>query len=214
MKFETYLFDIDHTLDPFSQGVEDWYIQNTGNFVAKHLGISFDEAIKVTEDYYRLFGATLSGLMYFHDIRAEDYYDAKGPVPLVAIEKCERTMAKVRELDGQKIAFTNASTDHADLVLSHLDLKGAFEAIYTLDNIGYWGKPFSRAFHHVFTATKLDPRATVFFEDSPKNLVFPKACGMTTVLIGDQHFKIGEAPDYVDVHALTLSQALEAVDAL
>ncbi len=209
MTIDTYIFDIDHTLYPFSQGVEDWFHSKIGVFIKQELDISLERAQELCEQYYVEFGSTLPGLMYHHNIKPQNFLDAKGYVPLETISVDLQAIDALTKTAQRKIAFTNASHRHGERVLAHLGIRDHFEALYGLDDVGYWGKPFRRSFDHVFKNQNIDLKKTVFFEDSPRNLAYPHSLGMKTVLIGESHFKIGNAPHFIDIHVKNLATAIE-----
>ena len=214
MTIDTYIFDIDHTLYPFSQGVEEWFGSTISTFIGEKLGVTTKRGYEICEDYYQTFGSTLPGLMYHHDITAKDFFDAKGKVPLEHIGVDEAGLAALIKSSKRKIAFTNASRRHGEHVLAHLGIRDQFEALFGLDDVGYWGKPFRRSFERVFNAANIVPTQTVFFEDSPRNLVYPHSLGMKTALIGEQHFKIGDAPEHITIHTRDLATAIEQANEL
>lgn len=214
MKIDTYVFDIDHTLYPFSQGVEDWFSSRIGAFIAKRLNVKPQKADEIREDYYQSFGSTLPGLMYHDNITAQEFLDAKGLVPLENIAVDLAGLDALKKSNKRKIAFTNASRRHGEHVLAHLGIRDQFDALYGLDDVGYWGKPFKRSYHFVFEAAHIDPKRAVFFEDSPRNLAYPHHLGMTTALIGENYFKSGVAPHFIDIHTANLKDAIEQANAL
>lgn len=214
MNIDTYIFDIDHTLYPFSQGVLDWFEEKIDAYIASSLDISLQKANILRSEYYNDFGSTMSGLMYHHGITPASFKAAKGLVPLDVIGVDKHGLNALKESAKRKIAYTNASHRHGERVLTHLGIRDQFEALYGIDDTGYWGKPFRKSFDKVFGAENINPKTSVFFEDSHMNLAYPHSLGMKTVLIGETHFKIGNAPDYVDIHTLNLASAIEQANDL
>ena len=214
MSIDTYIFDIDHTLYPYSKGVETWFETQIGAFIAQELNLSPSDANQLCKKYHHDFGSTLSGLMYHHDMSPDVFFKAEGAVPLSTIERDDDGLNALKSSDKRKIAFTNASQKHGKRVVEHLGIGDQFSALYGIDDVGYWGKPFRKSFNFVIEKEKIDPRKTVFFEDSPQNLVYPYNLGMKTVLIGNVHFQMGEAPKHIDIHVPDLKSAIEAANAI
>ncbi len=214
MSYGTYLFDIDFTLYTYSPAIEEWFVSFAGNFISNRLKISVTEAKAITERYYIQYGATLPGLMKHHDIDAQDFLNAEKLAPIEHLNSELPALNKIKQINSKKIAFTNASTKHAHHVLKHLDLFDSFEKIYTLETLAFIAKPAKESLDFVVQDAQIDPRSTIFFEDTPANLIYAKSLGMKTVLIGERHFLRLKKPDYVDIHVSSLTEAIEVAHGL
>ncbi len=210
----TYIFDIDHTLYPYSEAVEMEITGLIDDYLTQELGLPIKEAIDKRQDYYHLFGTTLAGLLYFEEIDACAYLKFKDRFRLEVLGMDEQGLNKVKNSDERKIAVTNSHKNHGIRVLQHLGLFQDFEKVYGIEDMGYWGKPFRKSFDLVFNDAKIEPQNAVFFEDSMRNLAYPKSLGMTTILINDHSVQQGQALEFVDHHVSNLDEAMSIADAL
>lgn len=211
---QTYIFDIDHTLYPYSPKVEAWMCGAIDEFLINERGLNLDEAAKLRTRYYDFFGTTLAGLLFYDEIQAADYIAYKDKMPMSILDRDDGGLAKIAQSDARMIAITNSHHNHGKRVLAHLGLADKFEKLYGIEDMGFWGKPFRKSFDMVFKDAKIEPNSAVFFEDSPRNLAYPKRLGMTTILINDHFVKKGDAPSYVDYHVANLNEAMEIAIAL
>lgn len=91
----------------------------------------------------------------------------------------------------RKIIFTNADHTHAIEVLSRLGLEDCFEGIIcfeTLNPINSYQrilcKPSVEAFEAAIRIANVDPKKTIFFDDSVRNVASGKVAGLHTVIVG------------------------------
>ncbi len=211
---KTFLFDVDHTLYPYSDAVEAEITSLIDAYLMTELGMEPDAAYALRQSHYHLFGTTLAGLMYFEGIQARDYLAYKDRFNLEVLGRDEAGLAALRQSPARMIAITNSHHNHGERVLQHLGIRDKFETIYGIEDMGYWGKPFRKSFDMVFADAGIEPRESVFFEDSVRNLAYPKRLGMTTILINAHNVAQGDAPDFVDHHVANLQEAMEIANAL
>ncbi len=204
-----FIFDIDHTLYPHSALVEKWFCDTIDKFLMETQKLTPEEARNLRIKYYNLFGSTLPGLLYFHDVRAQDYIAHNDNMPMDILDRDEAALDKIRQATARKLAVTNSNRRHGERVLEHLGLDASFENFYGIENMGFWGKPFRKGFDLVFQDANIDYSKAVFFEDTPRNLAYPKHLGMTTILINAHSVEPGRSPDYVDHHVANLSDAMD-----
>uniref|UniRef100_A0A453AZP5 Uncharacterized protein n=1 Tax=Aegilops tauschii subsp. strangulata TaxID=200361 RepID=A0A453AZP5_AEGTS len=88
--------------------------------------------------------------------------------------------------------FTNSDEAHAATVLEKMGLEGCFEGIICFETLNQKNsgdkrvlcKPSLESMEAVVEIAKLDPKKTVFFDDSPRNIASGKAAGFHTVIVG------------------------------
>lgn len=211
MTMKTLIFDIDHTLYPFSPEVEDWFSRSLSQAMVELMDISPEDAAQKREKYFREFGSTFSGLMFFDEINLSELAQKMSHVPLEAIPYSENAINKIRNLSGEKIAMTNATRAHGLRVLKHMDLLDDFSTVYGIDSVGYFGKPFPRSYNNLLKLHEINPHQAIFFEDTPKNLKYPKTLGMKTVLIGSHYTPSQSEENYIDFHFQNLDEAIDAI---
>ena len=89
--------------------------------------------------------------------------------------------ARLADLPGRRIVYTNACEPYARRVLEARGLTGLFDAVYGVEHAGFRPKPERAAFEAIFAADGLDPARAAMFEDDARNLAAPHEMGMRTV---------------------------------
>ena len=205
---DVWLFDLDNTLYPPGTGFMGLIEARMTAFVARHVGLSHDDAHALQKRYYRELGTTLAGLMAHHGVRPEDYLDQVHDVPLDSLTPDPDLIAAIHRLPGRRLVFTNGDQRHAGRVLNHLGLADAFEDVFHIASADFVPKPHPDTFDKLIKAHAIAPRAAAFFEDSEKNLEPAAALGMTTILVGP-HAEASTAP-FVHHRTLRLAPFLNA----
>ena len=181
---DTWLFDLDGTLYPAESGFLDAVVDRMTDFVEKVTGLPRPEALKLQKSYLAEHGLTLKGLMLHHGVDPEEFHALFHDLSLECLAHDPDLLAALARLPGRRLIFTNADAGHAVRVLQHLGLTGLFDDVFHIGSAGYAPKPSVEAFQRMDAAHGIDPAATAFFEDSPRNLEPAAALGMTTVLVG------------------------------
>jgi putative hydrolase of the HAD superfamily len=181
---EVWLFDLDNTLYPPESAFMGLIEARMTDFVARHVGLSHDDAHALQKRYYRELGTTLAGLMAHHGVKPEDYLDDVHDVPLDSLTPDPELVAAITRLPGRRLVFTNGDERHAGRVLNHLGLAELFDNVFHIASADYVPKPHPDTFDRLIEAHAIAPKDAAFFEDSEKNLAPAAALGMTTVLVG------------------------------
>ena len=188
---EAWVFDLDNTLYPSDSDLWPRIEQRITVYLMELFGFDGLSARALQRHYYQRHGTTLAGLIdediggaaeflaFVHDIDRSNL----AANPPLALE--------IAALPGRKLIFTNGSRDHALLTAAQLGLHGAFEDVFDIVAANMIPKPASAAYRAFFDRYQIDPTRAAMFEDIAKNLVVPRAFGMTTTLV------VGR-PDQVD----------------
>ncbi|MGF1609955.1 MAG: pyrimidine 5'-nucleotidase [Kiloniellales bacterium] len=190
---EVWIFDLDNTLYPASCGLFPQIDRRMGEFIEGFLSLGRDEARRLQKRYFQEHGTTLRGLMLNHALRAQDYLDFVHAVDLSAIAPSAALDAALESLPGRKLVFTNASTAHAERVLTRLGIARHFQAVFDIAAADYRPKPMAEPYHRLVARHAIEPQRAVFFEDSARNLEPAAALGMTTVLVAAADEPTGDA---------------------
>lgn len=177
----TWVFDLDNTLYPVTQGLLAHIDQHMGNFVANFLNVDAEEARRIQKAYFRKYGLTLRGLMIHHGLDPVRYYDEMTPMDLSEVVPNPALGDAIDRLNGRKIIYTNASAGHARMVLDHLGISHVFEAIYDISAADYLPKPAIESYQALCDLHAIDPRRAAMIDDIARNLEPAAALGMTTV---------------------------------
>ena len=79
--------------------------------------------------------------------------------------------------------------------LSAIGLRRYFDAVYTIEDTGYRGKPHAWGFHRLLRKHNLDPHRCAFIDDILGNLRTAHRLGMSTVWVS----RSGRRPRFVDL---------------
>ena len=180
---DTWVFDLDNTLYPSDSDLWPKIDRRITLFLMELFGLDGLSARALQKHYYQRHGTTLRGLIdenlagheeflaFVHDIDRSTL----APNPLLAEE--------IAALPGRKLIFTNGSRDHALRTAAQLGLADAFEDVFDIVASNMIPKPAAAAYAAFFDKHGVDPARAAMFEDIAKNLLVPRALGMTTTLV-------------------------------
>lgn len=183
-----WVFDLDNTLYPPSARLFDQIEVKMTDYVMAELGVDHAEADRLRKHYWREHGTTLAGLMQEHGIDPDPYLVAVHDISFAPLDPDAELAARIRDLPGRRIVYTNGSAPYAERVLEARGLAGLFDGIYGVEHADYRPKPERQAFDTVFAKAGIAPQSAAMFEDDPRNLAAPHAMGMRTVHVApDPH---------------------------
>jgi putative hydrolase of the HAD superfamily len=182
---DAWVFDLDDTLYPRSIGVHRQLKQRVVLFIADHMKIDHVAAEAVHLDYYERFGATLQGLVELHGVAPRAFLDFVHDIDLSVLTPNKDLVAALQMLPGRRVIFTNASQGHAAAALGAMGMTDLFDAVSSIEDSDFVGKPHLSAFRSFLDAHGIDPSTAAMFEDRVGNLVVPHQLGMKTVLVAE-----------------------------
>ena len=182
-----WIFDLDNTLYPSEAKLFIEIEHRMGAFMARLLGVSYEQAQHLRKTYYRQFGTTLSGLMQVHKIEPGPFLDYVHDIDLAGVAEHPELRTAIERLPGRRLIFTNGSRRHAERVAAKIGILDLFEDICDIAACNYVPKPDKAAFAHMVAAHGVSAAEAAMFEDMPHNLEVPHALGMTTVLVRTRH---------------------------
>lgn len=180
-----WVFDLDNTLYHPSARLFDQIEVKMTAYVMDQLKVSEREADHLRQLYWRQHGTTLAGLMQEHDLDPLPYLEAVHDISFDHLEEDAELAAKIRQLPGKRIVYTNGSAPYAERVLEARGLTGLFDGIYGVEHANFHPKPKRRAFELVFSKAGVKTKQAAMFEDDPRNLSAPHAMGMRTVHVAE-----------------------------
>ncbi|MBL8583897.1 MAG: pyrimidine 5'-nucleotidase [Rhizobiaceae bacterium] len=215
-----WVFDLDNTLYPHHSNLFSQIDVRMTAYVSELLQLPRDEARAVQKELFREYGTTLSGLMHRHNIDPDDFlnkvhdidYSWLVPDPVLGIA--------IRQLPGRKFIFTNGDRKHAERAARQLGILDHFDDIFDIVAAGLTPKPAQATYDKFVALHRIAGPQAVMFEDLARNLLVPKALGMTTVLIVPRNFEPTfseiwerdvEHDDHVDYVTDDLTGFLEAI---
>ena len=192
----TWIFDLDNTLHHANPHIFPHINRAMTRYLQQELNLDEGAANQLRMDYWKRYGATLSGLMRHHGTDPEHFLWHTHQFPALAqMLRSDRALRhSLLRLPGQKILFTNGPNHYAEAVLQQLSIADLFVDVISLQTIDYRPKPDPHGFRYILRKHKLSPASCVMVEDSAENLFTAKRLGMRTVWITASHGR----PAYID----------------
>jgi putative hydrolase of the HAD superfamily len=186
---QDWVFDLDNTLYPHHSNLFSQIDVKMTAYVSEFLRLPRDDARKLQKELYLEYGTTLSGLMQRHDIDSDDFlqkvhdidYSWLVPDPVLGLA--------IKALPGRKFIFTNGNRGHAERTARQLGILEHFDDIFDIVAAGLTPKPAPETYDRFLALYDIVGPNAVMFEDLARNLVVPKALGMSTVLIVPNNFE-------------------------
>ncbi|CAH9129175.1 unnamed protein product [Cuscuta epithymum] len=228
-KYECLLFDVDDTLYPFSSGISAQCTLNINEYMIQKLGIEATKVPEMCVKLYKEYGTTMAGLRAIgYDFDYDEYHSfVHGRLPYELLKPDPILKNLLHSLPVRKVIFSNANEAHVAKVLSRLGLEGCFDRIICFETLNpartssaedlsdgfpksaIVCKPFEEAFEKAFKIAEINPKRTLFFDDSIRNLQTAKRIGLNTVWVGASH--LTEGVDYALESIHNVKEALPEI---
>ena len=204
---DAWVFDLDNTLYPPSARLFDQIEVRMTQYVMDALNVDRARADHLRRHYWATYGTTLAGLMREHDVDPGPYLTDVHDISMVHLEKDPDLAARIADLPGKRIVYTNGCQPYAERVLEARGLSGLFDGVYGVEHAEFRPKPERAAFERVFSLSGIDPARAAMFEDDARNLAAPHEMGMRTIHVTE----IEEPADHIHHHTDDLSGFLRAL---
>lgn len=214
---ECWVFDLDNTLYPASNGLMADVSARMTQFVAQLLGVAAEDALVEQKHLFRQHGTTLRGLMEKYAVDPWSFLDFVHQVNYERVDPSPRLAAALAALPGRKVVYTNASTSHAERVLDRLGIAGHFDGVFDVAAASWRPKPHPSGYQMLVEQHQITPEKSVMVEDIAPNLKPAAALGMTTVWIehadaaAPEWTAPGKSSDYVHHKIADLVDWLESL---
>ena len=193
---EAWVFDVDNTLYHARYNLFSQIDTRICQFVSAHLGIEPTEARRLQKEYFRDHGSTLRGLMSVHGVEAGAFLAYVHDIDVTWVPPSGALDRALGALSGRKLAFTNASSDHADRVIARLGIGHHIEAVFDIADANFEPKPAPQTYERFIERHDIDPTRAVMFDDIARNLAPAAALGMTTVWVrNDEPYSTRDAEE-------------------
>ncbi len=203
-----WVFDLDNTLYPPQFRLFDQIEVRMTAWVMQALQVGKTEADRLRQHYWDTYGTTLAGLMREHDVDPGPYLTDVHDIDFTVLPRDPDLAARIRDLPGRRIVYTNACQPYAYRVLEARGLSGLFDAVYGVEHAGFRPKPEPEAFQTIFTQDGLNPATAAMFEDDPRNLAAPHAMGMRTVHVAPKPLQARHIHHHTDDLAKFLAKLI------
>lgn len=182
-----WLFDLDNTLHDASRSVFGALNRAMTHYIAHHLTMPEAEANALRHQYWCRYGATLTGLVKHHGVRADHFLAQTHELPGLEqrLHAPASDRAALRRLPGRKFLLTNAPRDYAKRVLKHFGMSGWFEDIISIESMRMFchlrPKPDARMLKALLSRYKLPAGRCILVEDTLANQRTAHRIGIKTV---------------------------------
>ena len=182
-----WLFDLDDTLhDASSASMGELHV-SMGRYIEDNLGLSKPDSDALRRRYWLKYGATLLGLVRHHGVQAAHFLHDTHQLPGLEarVRGHAADLAALRRLPGRKYILTNAPAAYAARVLAVLGIAGAFDGVFSIEDMHLFGdlrpKPDARMFRALAARLGVPPARCVLVEDALVNQKAARRVGMQTV---------------------------------
>jgi putative hydrolase of the HAD superfamily len=217
-----WLFDLDNTLHDASSEIFPAISAQMNTYLARVLGDGITPACDATVDearlrYWKLYGATLLGMIRHHGVKAADFLrDTHDVTALEKLVQFERGLATLlRRLPGRKILLTNAPQHYSHAVMRRLGLKRHFSHHIAIEDMHVHRqlrpKPSGLMLRRLLRRHNIAAHRAILVEDTLDNLKSARRLGVRTVWV-TQYLKdqkparMPNRPAYVDVKVKSVRQ--------
>ena len=193
---KVWVFDLDDTLHNASAHIFPVMNQAMTNYIMDTLAMDEAAAHDLRRHYWRVYGATLKGLMRHHQTDPQHFLKVTHQFDDLAerVIAVKRLRHLIKSLAGRKVVFTNAPRDYALRVLNLLGIADCFELVFSVESTKFHAKPSLRGFQLLLASLRVRASDCVLLEDNAAALMTAKRLGMKTVLLSKKYHK----PSFVD----------------
>ncbi len=198
-----WIFDLDDTLHNASAHIFPEMNGAMTEYIKASLNLDQDTADQLRKHYWKIYGATLKGLMRHHGTNPHHFLNETHKFPDLAerVIQTKRLRHTLTRLKGRKVIFTNAPRIYALRVLDILGISDLFELVFSVESSGFHAKPTMRGFQTLLRSIKAKPIDCIMLEDNLAALMTAKRIGIKTVWISRQLSK----PNFVDYRLSSVS---------
>ena len=199
-----WLFDLDNTLHDARARIFPAMHDQINAFLRRHFGVDEAGANAMREKFWRTYGTTLDGLVRHHGVHPRQYLAETHVFPELADMVVHENAVKhaLLRLGGTRLVFSNAPRHYVEEVLRAIGLARYFDAVYTIEDTGYRGKPHLWSFHQLLRKHRLDPHRCALIDDMLGNLRTAHQLGMSTVWVSP----VGRRVPYVDMRISSVTE--------
>lgn len=203
-----WVFDLDDTLHDASSHIFPVMNRAMTQYIMDELSLDEPAAFQLRQHYWRIYGATLKGLMRHHNVDPLHFLHqthAFMDLPNMVVQT-KGLKHIIQQLSGRKVVFTNAPIAYAIRVLKLMGIEDVFEHVFSVESSQFHPKPSPRGFARMLKTIGAAAHDCVMVEDTLSALMTAKRLGMKTVYVSKTLTK----PNFVDVRISSIQQILRS----
>jgi putative hydrolase of the HAD superfamily len=192
-----WIFDLDNTLHDATARIFPSMHEQINAFLRREFSVDEDGANRMRREFWLRYGTTLNGLMRHHGTDPRRFLEETHVFPELAELVVHENALKhaLERLGGMKLVFSNAPRHYVEAVLRAIGLARYFDAVYSIEDARYRGKPALHGFRMLLRKHHLDPHRCAFIDDILDNLRTAHRLGMSTVWVSSAKRRV----PFVDV---------------
>lgn len=207
MSRRVWIFDLDDTLHNASAHIFPVMNQAMTRYIMQSLDMEEADAHQLRQHYWRIYGATLKGLMRHHGVDPHHFLaETHAFLTDDMVQTTKQLRQLLQRLPGRKCIFTNAPRAYAMRVLNVLGIADCFSLVFSVESSRFHAKPSVRGFQLLLRQLQCRAADCTMFEDSLPALMTAKRLGMRTVWISPRLHR----PNFVQYrlsHVLALTHS-------
>ena len=187
-----WIFDLDNTLHDATARIFPAMHDQINAFLQREFNVDEDAANRMRRDFWLRYGTTLNGLMRHHGTDPRHFLAQTHVFPELADLVVHENALKhaLERLGGTKLVFSNAPRHYVEAVLRAIGLARYFDAVYSIEDTRYRGKPAQHGFRMLLRKHNLDPHRCAFIDDILENLRTAHRLGMSTVWVSESKRRV------------------------
>ncbi|HUQ26542.1 MAG TPA: pyrimidine 5'-nucleotidase [Burkholderiales bacterium] len=199
-----WIFDLDNTLHDARARIFPAMHAQINAYLRRYYGVDEAGADQMRQGFWRRYGTTLNGLMRHHGEHPGRFLRETHAFPELAdmVEHENALKHALARLGGSKLVFSNAPRHYVHEVLRLIGLDRQFDAVYSIEDARYRGKPALHGFLHLLRKHNLDPHRCAMVDDMLENLRTAHRLGMSTVWVSSARRRV----PYVDVRVASVTE--------
>ena len=187
-----WIFDLDNTLHDASARIFPSMHEQINAYLRRHFGLDEAGANEMRRGFWLRYGTTLNGLMRHYGTDPRRFLAETHRFPELADMVVHENALRhaLARLGGMKLVFSNAPRHYVEDVLRTIGVARWFDAVYTIEDARFRGKPAAHGFHLLLRKHDMDPHRCAFLDDSLENLRTAKRLGMSTVWVSREKRRV------------------------
>ena len=199
-----WFFDLDNTLHDAHVNIFPSMNAQINRYLMRRFDIDEAGANTMRRGFWEKYGTTMDGLVRHHGASPTEFLWATHQFPELADMVVHENAVRhaLARLPGRKIIYSNAPRHYVDVVVRRLGVARYFDAVYSIENTRYLGKPSQAAFRMLLRKHHLHPSRCALVDDMLENLRTAKRLGMATVWVSPEKKNV----PYVDLRVSSVTQ--------